>query len=58
MRDTRQYSPEELRYLTLLAREFPTVRAAGREIINLQAIMNLPKGCEHFISDGHGVFSV
>ena len=54
MKDTRQYSPEELRYLALLAREFPTVQAAGREIINLQAIMNLPKGCEHFISDVHG----
>ena len=56
MKETRQYTPEELRYLTLLAREFPTVQAAGREIINLQAIMNLPKGCEHFISDVHGEY--
>ena len=46
----KDYSEEELRYLKLLARQFPTVRAAGTEIINLQAILNLPKGCEHFIS--------
>ncbi len=38
----------------MLSRQYPTVRAAGTEIINLQAIMNLPKGCEHFISDVHG----
>ena len=50
----KDYSEEELRYLKLLARQFPTVRAAGTEIINLQAILNLPKGCEHFISDVHG----
>ena len=50
----KDYSEEELRYLKLLARQFPTVRAAGTEIINLQAILNLPKGCEHFISDVPG----
>jgi fructose-1,6-bisphosphatase-3 len=38
----------------MLARLYPTVRAAGTEIINLRAILNLPKGCEHFISDVHG----
>ena len=38
----------------MLSRMYPTVRAAGTEIINLQAILNLPKGCEHFISDVHG----
>ena len=54
MKETKQYTPEELRYLTLLARQYPTVQAAGTEIINLQAIMNLPKACEHFISDVHG----
>ena len=50
----RHYSVEELRYLKMLSRQYPTVRAAGTEIINLQAILNLPKGCEHFISDVHG----
>ena len=53
--DTRRsYTPEELRYLRMLAHQYPTVQAASTEIINLQAIMNLPKGCEHFISDVHG----
>ena len=54
MKAHKSYTEEELRYLRLLARQFPTVREAGREIINLQAILNLPKGCEHFISDVHG----
>ena len=54
MNQHRSYTPEELRYLSLLSRMYPTVRAAGTEIINLQAILNLPKGCEHFISDVHG----
>ena len=44
----RSYPPEELRYLSMLSRMYPTVRAAGTEIVNLRAIMNLPKGCEHF----------
>ena len=56
MKRHKSYSPEELRYLQLLARQYPTVRAAGTEIINLQAILNLPKGCEHFISDVHGEY--
>ncbi len=47
---------EELRYLNLLARQYPTVQDASREIIHLQAILNLPKGCEHFISDVHGEY--
>ena len=50
----RTYTPEELRYLKMLSRQYPTIRSAGAEIINLQAILNLPKGCEHFISDVHG----
>ncbi len=54
MQAHKQYSAEELRYLKMLSRQYPTVRAAGTEIINLQAILNLPKGCEHFISDVHG----
>ena len=56
MKSLRSYSPEELRYLKMLARQYPTVQAASTEIINLQAIMNLPKGTEHFISDVHGEY--
>ena len=41
----------DLRYLTLLAQSFPTVAEASTEIINLQAILNLPKGTEHFLAD-------
>ncbi len=44
----------ELRYLRLLAKEYPTIDAACTEVINLQAILNLPKGTEHFLSDIHG----
>ena len=54
MNDPRRFTDEELRYLRMLARQYPTVQAAGTEIINLRAILNLPKGCEHFISDVHG----
>ena len=50
------FTPEELRYLKLLAQKYPTVQAASTEIINLQAILNLPKGTEHFISDIHGEY--
>ena len=53
-RKHKTYTPEELRYLRMLAHQFPTLRAAGTEIVNLRAILNLPKGCEHFISDVHG----
>ena len=44
----------DTRYLTLLAREYPSPQAASAEIINLTAILNLPKGTEHFMSDIHG----
>lgn len=44
----------DIRYLNLLSKRFPTVQAACTEIINLEAIMNLPKGTEHFITDLHG----
>ena len=46
----------EHRYLQMLARQYPTVQAASTEIINLQAILNLPKGTEHFMSDLHGEY--
>ena len=52
----RNYTEEELRYLQMLSRLYPTVQEAGTEIINLKAILNLPKGCEHFISDVHGEY--
>ncbi len=44
----------DLRYLKLLSQSFPTVADASTEIINLQAILNLPKGTEHFLADVHG----
>ena len=45
---------EELRYLQRLAELYPTIGKASTEIINLQSILNLPKGTEHFMSDLHG----
>lgn len=42
------------RILELLAQTFPSVGAASTEIINLEAILNLPKGTEHFVADLHG----
>ena len=56
MKRKKSFSQEELRYLKLLAQQYPTVQAASSEIINLQAILNLPKGTEHFISDVHGEY--
>ena len=44
----------DLKYLRLLAKSFPSEQAACTEIINLEAILNLPKGTEHFICDLHG----
>ena len=46
----------DLRYLQLLSRSFPTIAAASTEIINLEAILNLPKGTEHFLADLHGEY--
>ncbi len=46
----------ELRYLKLLSKQYPTIAAASTEIINLQSILNLPKGTEHFLSDIHGEY--
>ena len=54
MDNKRKYTPEQLHYLRLLSKQYPTVQAAGTEIIRLQAILNLPKGTEHFMSDIHG----
>jgi len=46
----------ELMYLKTLASQFPTRAAASTEIINLQSILNLPKGTEHFLTDLHGEY--
>jgi fructose-1,6-bisphosphatase-3 len=47
---------QDMRYLELLSHSFPTIAEASTEIINLQAILNLPKGTEHFLADIHGEF--
>ena len=47
---------DELRYLQRLAEIYPTIGKASTEIINLQSILNLPKGTEHFMSDLHGEY--
>lgn len=44
------------KYLKLLSEKYPNSGAVSREIINLSAIMNLPKGTEHFMSDIHGEY--
>lgn len=45
---------KDMHYLQLLAQSFPTIAEASTEIINLSAILNLPKGTEHFLADIHG----
>lgn len=50
------FSVDELKFLNLLSEKFPTVQAASSEIINLEAILNLPKGTEHFLTDIHGEY--
>ncbi|MGN1147550.1 MAG: fructose-1,6-bisphosphatase [Lachnospiraceae bacterium] len=44
----------EKKYLRSLSKQYPTIASAATEIINLQAILNLPKGTEHFLTDIHG----
>jgi len=46
----------ELKYLKSLAKQYPNIASASTEIINLQAILNLPKGTEHFLTDLHGEY--
>ena len=48
------FTPDQLHYLRLLSKQYPTVQAAGSEIIKLRTVLNLPKGTEHFMSDIHG----
>ena len=43
-------------YLKILAKQYPTQEEAATEIINLEAILSLPKGTEHFLTDVHGEY--
>ena len=54
MTTTHHYNNEQMHYLQLLSQSFPTIADASTEIINLEAIMALPKGTEHFLADIHG----
>ena len=46
----------DIRYLRCLAKQYPTIAETATEIINLQSILSLPKGTEHFITDIHGEY--
>lgn len=54
--EAENFTEQELRYLELLSRQFKNIAAASTEIINLEAILNLPKGTEHFLTDIHGEY--
>lgn len=56
MENDNNLEEEKLRYLRRLAEIYPTIGKAATEIINLQSILNLPKGTEHFLSDIHGEY--
>lgn len=56
MANNIKFSALDLKYLQLLAQSFPNIPEASTEIINLQAILNLPKGTEHFLADVHGEY--
>ena len=51
-----EYDEKTIKYLQLLAQKYPSIQSVASEIINLRAIMNLPKGTEHYISDIHGEY--
>jgi len=55
-RKNASFDENELKYLKLLSKSFPSIAEACTEIINLQAILNLPKGTEHFLTDLHGEY--
>ena len=46
----------QLKYLKLLSKQYPSISSASAEIINLEAVLSLPKGTEHFMSDLHGEY--
>ncbi|MCC3670115.1 fructose-1,6-bisphosphatase [Terrisporobacter mayombei] len=50
------YLNSQLKYLKLLSKQYSSISKASAEIINLKAILNLPKGTEHFLSDIHGEY--
>ena len=52
--DKQTETGTDTQYLGLLSKLFPTIAEASTEIINLEAIMHLPKGTEHFLADIHG----
>lgn len=58
--NVKDYSAKELekniKYLNLLSDRFPNIQSASTEVINLEAILNLPKGTEHFLTDIHGEY--
>lgn len=56
MSEFNSFSDLDLEYLNLLSKDFPTKEDCITEIINLNAILNLPKGTEHFLSDIHGEY--
>lgn len=56
MTTTKYNIDNDLRYMQLLSQSFPTIADASTEIINLEAILNLPKGTEHFLADLHGEY--
>ena len=51
-----QFDEKDIKYLRLLSEKFPNIDFVSTEIINLKAILNLPKGTEHFLSDLHGEY--
>ncbi len=48
------FTAEEMKYMMLLSDQYKNINSAATEVINLKAILNLPKGTEHFVSDIHG----
>lgn len=56
MNKFKQLEESDLRYLRVLARSYPTIASCATEIVNLNAILHLPKGTEHFITDLHGEY--
>ncbi len=54
MRTENEEIRDHLKYLSLLARDYPSQAAAASEIIRIEALLRLPKGTEHFMSDLHG----
>ena len=48
MEHKTNFTDEQLRYLRMLSKQYPTVQAASKELVRLNAVLNLPKGTEHF----------